>query len=110
MKVTDVIDQCKNLTIVHKRRITPDYAEVVLPSKDILYWADVFSRIFGEPVSPAGIKPSEEDIALTKNFGGIGLHETLYRKDFAGGTLLAMFWPWQDGEHTTLKIVSLTNK
>ncbi len=107
LSTKEILDKCRGLKIVRRRRLTDEYAELVLPSPDILYWRAVFDKIFGEPLSPAGIKPRAEDIAAAKYFGGIGLRDTLYRKESDGKTVIAIFWPWQDQQHTTLKIIIL---
>jgi hypothetical protein len=102
--IKDLLVKAGALGIHEKRKESEDYCEVVVYNREIAEWIKIIEEKFGPPSKPAGAQPSGEDAALTQRFGGIEKGQTLFRKDEGDGTVLAMFWPWQDGEHTTLKI------
>lgn len=98
-----IIDECSKLDIYQKRSITDEYLELVFYNRDIGKYNNVLTDVLGEPVKPQGIKPSKDDLLFTEHYGGIMKNQTLFKKDFSNITIAAMFWPWQDNEHTTLK-------
>lgn len=110
MTAKEIIKKLDKLEIHQQRRVSDSYAEIVIFNKEILFCSEIMEQLLGQPVSSAGIKPNAEDIELTKDFGGIFDEQTLYKKDFDRMRVLVMFWPWQDGEHTTLKVICLNKE
>lgn len=104
MNAKDLIEKVKDLEIKEVRSVSDEYAEAVFFTKDTDDWIRVLSEELDEPAKPAGEEPSEGDSNLTEDHGGIFTNQTLFKKKFDDGLLLAMFWPWQDNTHTTLKI------
>ena len=52
----------------------------------------------------------EIDLVVAIGRGGIipgALVANIFKKDFADLSVIAMFWPWSDGTHTTLKVALL---
>ncbi len=89
---------------MHEERVlTEDYAEFVILSKDVKKWTQVFLESMNN-VKPKGVEPSEEQLLITKEFGGIYRDQTLFLNDMGDASIIAMFWPWEDSEHTTVKI------
>ena len=107
MTLKEVVERCSALSIYEERFFTDEYCERVFYSKDTKEWDEMFISIFDQPIKPAGIKPTKENLLLTESYGGIYSNQTLYKKEFDDVTAIAMFWPWQDGLHTTLKIAVL---
>ena len=107
MNLKEVFAQLGSLPIEEERSVSEDYLEVVFLNKESGNWNKALSGIFGPAVKPAGQAPSSEDDALTSDFGGVFDNQTLFRKDMDGRCMIAMFWPWQDKEHTTLKMALL---
>ncbi len=107
MTLSEILKAFGDLEIVEKRSINNEYNELVFLNKEIDQWNNILSEIYGPPIKPAGIKPTEEDLMITKNYGGIFNNQTLFKKKFDNGTLIAMFWPWQDSVHITLKMALL---
>ena len=103
----EIIEKCEKLNISEKREATDNYYEAVFSTKDTDQWNNALSEILGPAVKPAGTKPNKEDQRLTRQLGGIYENQTLFKKEFDSSIIIAMFWPWQDGEHTTLKIAHL---
>ncbi|MCG2713114.1 MAG: hypothetical protein L6416_12440 [Candidatus Omnitrophica bacterium] len=107
MVIKEIIEKCKKFEIYQLRTVSDNYAEIVMYTSEISKWSAIFNEILGAPVSPAGINPTAEDTQITREYGGIFAEQTLYKKDFPENTIIAMFWPWQDGERVTLKVVLL---
>jgi hypothetical protein len=97
------------LEVTQTRVMHEDYIEVVFLNRDFDAWHDILSANLGEPRKPAGREPSSSDQALTRGTGGIWINQTLFERCFGNETVIAKFWPWQDEEHTTLKMALLLN-
>lgn len=98
----DMTRKLKQLNIHETRQISDDYCELVLFNKDMEKWNEIISENLGPPIKPAGVLTTDDILALTHDLGEIVDHQTLFKKDFDDSSVLAMFWPWQDNEHTTL--------
>jgi hypothetical protein len=105
--IKEIFKKCKTLNISEERTISDEYLELVFESKETDKWSNLFTEIFGPAAKPAGAKPTKEDLVLTKDYGGIYFNQTLFKKDFSGVAIMAMFWPWQNGVLTTLKVTVL---
>ncbi len=110
MTLKEIIEKCGTLSIYEKRRNSDDFYELVFYNKDIDEWNRIFADILGNPIKRAGIEPTTDAQNLTRNYGGTWLNQTVFKKDFDDVTVLAMFWPWQDGIHTTLKMALLKKR
>ena len=100
-----ILEKYSDLTIDEKRCITDEYVWLVFYNREIEKWNKIFSNIFGPAVKPAGSPPSKDDLLLTTDYGGIRREQTLFKKEYKEGTVIAMFWPWQDKIRTTLKMI-----
>lgn len=107
MELKEVIAKCSDLEVQEERSLNDGYVELVFFTKDQDAWSKALAQDLGEPIKPAGVEPSKEQSALTEAYGGVFANQTLFNKDFNGTRILAMFWPWQDKEHTTLKLALL---
>jgi len=104
MTLEEISKAYNSLNICEKRAETAEYCELVFYSKETDDWNRVIESFLGPPIKAAGIKPSKHDRDLTEEFGGITDNQTLFSD---GTSIIAMFWPWQDSAHTTLKIALL---
>ncbi len=100
----DIMAAAEDLGVHEQRERGEDYCELVVYSRDTRKWENILSGILGPPAKPAGSAATREDDEITGQFGGITGEQTLFKKEGSEGTAIAMFWPWQDGEHTTLKM------
>ncbi len=100
----DIVAKIFELNISEKRKISSNYCELVFYSKDLSRWGEVMAEIFGSPSKPQGREPTATDEEIVQEFGGIRSNQTLFKKEYDGNTVLAMYWPWQDETHVTLKI------
>ena len=108
--LNEIIERCSGLNVVTKRELTDEYGELVFSSKDIDKWRKILTDILGPAVKPEGVKPAKENKKITSDYGGIRRDQTLFRKEFDSVVIIAMFWPWSDGESVTLKLACLQNK
>ncbi len=110
LTLKEIIGKCDMLPVYKERRITDEYIEIVFYSKDIVRWNDIFVDVLGSPIKPKGVNPTEGDLNLAKDCGGISGEQTLFKREYDGAIVMAMFWPWQDGVCTTLKMTFLDKK
>lgn len=108
MLLEKIAEASQHLEVRLYKRISDHYHERIIYTRDVEKWSGVLSDILGPPAKPAGVEPSLEDLNLTKPYGSIFKHQTLFKKTSAGGeTVIAMFWPWMDEKHITLKIAQM---
>ncbi|MCK4852123.1 MAG: hypothetical protein KAS86_03315 [Candidatus Omnitrophica bacterium] len=103
----EIVERCGRMGVYERRSVSDKYCELVFYNKEIDEWKKTFTDILGPAAKPAGAKPAREDIRLTKDHGGVHDDQTLFKKEHDEVTVIAMFWPWQDHAHTTLKIALL---
>ena len=109
MTFDDILLQAKELGIHERRSLSAEYCELVFYSKDLEAWYHILSSVFGEPRKLPGNEPAASDLNLTHNTGGIRINQTLFEKDFGEKAIIAKIWPWDDGDHMTLKMAVLFN-
>lgn len=107
MTLSEIMERCRMLGVNQQRHRGDAYHELVFYQAEIDQWTEIFSDIFGPAVKPEGAKPTKALLHLTRDYGGIWPGQILYKKDFDDVTVIAMFWPWQDGIHATLKMALL---
>jgi len=107
MILKEIVTRCHGLTIDETRCDQDDYYEVVILNDEIEKWEKILTSILGPARKPRGVKPSKDDLSLTKASGGIRVNQTLFERSFGDYTIIAKFWPWDDDEHTTLKMAHL---
>ncbi len=107
ISLKDIISRCGSLSICEEREVTDIYCEIVFYTKDTPQWEGILSEIFGSPAKPQGASPTKNDLALTMDFGGVFDNQTLFKQESENSIVLAMFWPWGNGEYTTLKLAVL---
>ena len=104
MIMNSIMRKAGALGVHEKRAESYDYCEIVIYNREIAEWIKVIEEELGPASKPAGTKASEEDAELATDLGGIDEGQMLFKKVSGDGTVVAMLWPWQDGEHTTMKI------
>jgi len=106
--LNDILKKCAALGIYEKRVVSDKYCELIIYNKEIDEWKKVFTDILGTAVKSPEEKPTKEDIRLTEPYGGVRGNQMLFKKELGDSTVIAMFWPWQSGPYTTLKIALLS--
>jgi hypothetical protein len=107
MTAKEIIEKCSSLAVEEQRSVSDGYIELVFFTKDADAWTKALGEVLGPAVKAAGVEPTEDDLNSTEDYGGIHGNQTLFKKDFADTCAIAMFWPWSDGIHTTLKAALL---
>ena len=100
----EIIEKCSTLDFAEKRTVSDKYCEFVIATKEMNEWEKMLTGILGPVTKPAKVKPTKEDARITQEYGGVFDNQTLFKKELEDGTIIAMFWPWQDDTHTTVKI------
>lgn len=107
MTLKEIVEKLSGLAIEEVRCSTENSHELVFTNEKMDEWDKIFTDILGPAVKPRGVKPTKEDQQITSKYGGIYSNQILYKKEFDDAIVLAMFWPWQDEVHTTLKLILL---
>ncbi|MBW1859412.1 MAG: hypothetical protein JRI70_04880 [Deltaproteobacteria bacterium] len=107
MTLKEIIERCSMLRVQERRHQDETYGELVFYNEEVDEWHRIFSELLGPAVKPAEMKPTKDMLQLTEDYGGIQTGQTLFMREFDDLTVIAMFWPWQDDTHTTLKIALL---
>lgn len=103
MHLDDIKAAVKSIPLDALRMENDNFIEVVVLKKDIGSLKARMDELFGQPLWPSDNKLSTAVHEVIKNFGGIMVGQTLYYSKQQDCALFAMFWPWSDGEHTTVK-------
>jgi hypothetical protein len=104
MTLREIVEKCSLLEVEERRHQDETYSELVFFNKEVDEWNRILSETLGPPVKPPGINPTKDLVRLTQEYGGIRTDQTLFVKEFDDVTVMAMFWPWGDSKHTTLKM------
>ncbi len=107
MTLRQIIERYSMLRVDEVRCDSNKYGELIFYGEDIDEWHRIFADVFGPAVKPGGKKPTKDQKRLTKDYGGVWTDQTLFRKECEGVTVIAMFWPWRDKIHVTLKMALL---
>jgi hypothetical protein len=105
MIMKEIIDALGSLDVHETRDATNESIELVVCNDQLGEFNDIISTVLGPPRKLPGAKPSEDDLNLTRECGGIWIDQTLFVKEFEDCQVIAMYWPWQSGSFTTLNIV-----
>ncbi len=105
MSLKDILAGCATLSVYEERSNTDSHCELVFYRKDIEAWENALGAAMGGVAKKAGEKPTREQAEMTRDLGGIRVDQTLFTKEDNGEFVIAMFWPWQDRVHVTLKLL-----
>jgi len=100
----------EKLDIYEKRLTTDQSIELVFCNKDLDKWLKLLTDVFGPAIKSPGVNPSREDQAVTKEYGGIRIDQTLFKSGDDHMSVIAMLWPWLSAEFTTLKVILVSKK
>jgi hypothetical protein len=109
MTINEIFEKLSVLDVKKKRSHEEDYLELVFFKKDIHAWERELKEIMGQALKPFGKKPSGEHGKLAKPYGGIRANQSLYKRNFGKYDVVAMIWPWGNGQHMTLKMALMDN-
>lgn len=103
MTLTEFYEKLKDLEQFELRSATENLVDVVFEAKDALAWQERLEALVGPALKPAGENPNAQVKKIAKALGGIRNEQTLFCKTFGDLSLVAVFWPWQNGRCTTCK-------
>jgi len=105
MQFEEVKKEVKSISFDALRMDCDNFFEAVVLKDELLRLNERLKKFFGEPAFPSKNRLSYQAQETIRGFGGIMPGQTLYLWNQGKDTVLAMLWPWQDGERTTLKII-----
>lgn len=103
MPFIEVRKELKNVLFEQLREDRDDYFEAVVVKNELAKLSASLEKLLGSVISASQIPKNIEE--SVEEFGGVTKGQTLYFKDDGRGKIIAMLWPWQDGIHTTVKII-----
>jgi len=110
MTLKDILEKCSGLRVVTERDYSDECVELIIRNEEIAQWNRILEDVLGPPVKPAGVTPRREDRSLAADHGGIARNQVLFYQEFEDMSVIAMFWPWKDGENVTLKMACLEDE
>src|SRR5262245_46896308 len=99
-----LLGDLSTLGVEEKRRLEDDYVELVGLQSAWEEWSRRLSAALGPVSKPAGKKPTSDQEKRTAPWGGVRKEQTFFEGSVEGRTVVALVWPWQDGERFTLKM------
>ncbi|MDP3731963.1 MAG: hypothetical protein Q8R31_02885 [Candidatus Omnitrophota bacterium] len=92
--------------VFDKLRVDSDnHFEAVIVKNELANLTVTLQRLFGSPAWPSQKRLLPRIQKIIKSFGGIRPGQALYFWSQGKDTIFAMLWPWEDGYHTTVKII-----
>lgn len=107
MNLKEIFAACEDLELNERRRVEDDLVDVVFYNRDQDAWNQRLEKVLGPALKPAGAKADRLAKRITQACGGIRPEQTLYYKLMGDQAAVAMFWPWANGQVTTLKIFTI---
>lgn len=83
-----------------------NFFEAVIIQQELEKLNSSLRSSMGEPVYPSKNRLSRKLQTTIDGFGGVMPGQTLYYKDLGANSILALLWPWKDGQRTTIKIIN----
>ncbi|HTY45456.1 MAG TPA: hypothetical protein VMD52_05660 [Patescibacteria group bacterium] len=103
MQFKQLKKEIKTVTFESVRAENETYFEAVLVKEQLQELNRQLEALFGPPAWPSKATLSPEVQEVIEGFGGIMKGQTLYFVSEPACRVFAMLWPWQDGQHITLK-------
>ena len=110
MELIEIITKISHLEYAQKKYHVDkhgEYAQLVFSNSQIEDWLVSITELMGDPLKTAGEPVTDDIIDLTEDFGEIFDHQTLFYRKIGDQRMIAMFWPWNNQESTTLKLMIL---
>lgn len=95
----------KSLDLESVRIDCDNYIEAVVVKDEMRKLNMRLKKFFGAPAWPSKNRLTYHVQETINGFGGLMPGQVLYFKGDADGNIFAMLWPWQDGAHTTIKVI-----
>lgn len=105
MVFNQIKEEVKKVSFDALRLDCDNLLEAVVVKDEVAKLAACLEKFFGQPAWPSKNRMSLQMRKILDSYGGIMAGQTLYYWTKGPETMLAMLWPWQDGNHTTIKLV-----
>lgn len=102
---TKIKNAVKEIRFEKVRLDEDNYFEAVIAKEEYSKLKNLLESFFAAAIFPSKNKLPSQIIKTIDPFGGIIPGQTLYYSNNAESAIFAMFWPWQDGQYITLKII-----
>lgn len=96
--------EIKDIGFEQVRKDNEDYLEAVILKSGLPQLTTRLERFFGSLAWPSKTSLSSQAKEVIEDFGGLRHGQALYFKQQDNQATFAMLWPWNDGEHLTLKV------
>jgi len=100
MQFKELKNTIKGIGVETSRKEDDNYLEVVMIKDKLTEVIVNLNNLFGS----AQGKPTPRAQDIINGFGGVMKGQTLYFWHENKSFIFVMLWPWQDGEHVTLKM------
>ena len=107
MDFNELRKQVQNLAFGEIRVNTDNCFEAVTTANDMAALTSFMEKFLGQPVFPSAAPLSAAIQTATQRYGGVNDGQILYYLSHGTSVVFAMFWPWADKVHVTLKLVRL---
>lgn len=99
------IEELKKVPCQEIRSDELESFELVVGAADLKKVLGLLEKFFGEPMKPAGAKPTPEAKKMADPFGGIRENQTLYHLASEELYYYSLIWPWSNGQTYTVKVI-----
>ncbi|MFA5356874.1 MAG: hypothetical protein WC301_05675 [Candidatus Omnitrophota bacterium] len=104
MRFDEIKKEISGVAFDTLRADNEDYFEAVIENNKIGELTGSLEKVFGPPAWPSEKPIMPDTQGIIDTFGGIREGQTLYLRNDGKYSFFAMLWPWQDMQHTTVKI------
>lgn len=105
MQLTEIRKELGGVVFESIRADDNNYFEAVMAQAELVKLIGILEKFFSSTISPSENKLPAHIEKEINDLGGIFAGQSLYFNNQGDNILFAMLWPWQDGQHTTIKIV-----
>jgi hypothetical protein len=105
MQFNELKKELRSIVFTEVRVDSDDYFEAVISKDKLTNLIARLNKFFVAPIWPCKGKLSAQIKKIIEDCGSIRTGQTLYFGNQSNDAVFVMLWPWQDGKHTTVKIV-----
>ena len=105
MEFSEIRKNMKRFSFETLRIDCDNFFEGVIIGQELEKLNNQLKNLLGEPVYPSQNRLAHKVQKKLDGLGGLMPGQTLYYKDLGVDSILAMLWPWKDGQRTTVKII-----
>lgn len=103
MRLSDLRKELNNIRFELLREDKESYFEAVVVKNELKKLTLRLEQFLGSSTIPS--KLTKQLSEVLQELGGVWPGQSLYCKSENNEILIALLWPWSDGERTTVKII-----